>query len=294
MRPVAQAAERAFVMKPVAQTARLRAAFSLVELLVVISIMLVLMAMVGAGVSAARVSQKKQATQSLIARLDEVIKQQFNTYSSRSVPATVLTGTNKSAARATYLRKLASAEMPDSWEDVKAIASGSAGVPRTPPQDAYVGVYQSVNPSNTFADAECLFMIVMQGGVADCLDCASLKMSEKGDADGDGAFEFLDAWGNPIRYVLWPAALELPRGSGKFFSTTPPFSSGTPAPAKGGTMRPLIFSGGPDGTNAIRVNGTGNLTAGAQCGDPTGSDVGGPEGIGAIDNITNLDAEAAR
>ena len=278
-----------------------RQAFSLVELLVVVSIILVLMALLGGAVSAARVSQKKQATQALIARIDEVLKQHFATYASRAVPASALTGSSKSAARAAYLRRLASAEMPDSWVDVQAIVNNTAGVPRTSPQSAYVGVFQAIRavnaawPTSDYADAECLFMVVMQGGIADCLDCGALGSSTKGDVDGDGAFEFLDAWGNPIRYVLWPAALELPPGGDRFFSTTAPFTVGPVAPAKGGTMRPLVFSGGPDGTNAIRVNGSGNLAAaGTQCGDPSGSDVGGPDGAGATDNITNLDAEAAR
>ena len=272
-----------------------RAAFTIVELLVVIAIMLVLLSLTGAAVSGARAASKRVATESLISKLDAIIQQQYSTYASRAAPMTMLSGTSKSAARATFLRRLVSAEMPDSWEDVKAIANGSAGLPLTPSQKAYAGVYQTVNPQSDYADAECLFMIVMQSGIADCLDCGELKSSDKGDTDGDGAFEFLDAWGNPIRYVLWPAALELPPGGGeKFFSTTPPFSGGTPAPAKGGAMRPLIFSGGPDGTNAIRVNGTGNLAAGAQCGDPAGSDVGKAENSGASDNLTNFDAEVKR
>jgi prepilin-type N-terminal cleavage/methylation domain-containing protein len=283
-----------------------RRGFSLVELLVVVSIMLVLMAMVGGGVAAARSSQKRQATQALIAKLDAVLDQQFVTYTSRSVPASVLTGANKSAARAAYLRKLASAEMPDSWEDVKAIANGSAGMPRTAPQNAYAAVYEAIKAANSasptadYADAECLFMIVMQGGIADCLECGELKSSDKGDVDGDGAFEFLDEWGNPIRYVLWPAGFELPPGTGRFFSTTAPFSAGTTQFAKGGTMRPLIFSGGADQRNSILVNGGGSLALGDACGDPANAtvatfgalDAGGPDG--RTDNITNFDAEAAK
>lgn len=277
-----------------------RPAFSLVELLVVVSIILVLMGLLGAAVSAARASQKRQGADSLIDKLDVIIQQQFATYVSRSVPAAMLTGPSKSVARAAYLRRLASAEMPDSWADVKLIASGSAGVPLTGPQNAYTAMLQSLNPTDQYADAECLFMIVMQGGIADCLDCGSLKSSDKGDTDKDGAYEFLDTWGNPIRYVLWPAGLELPPGSGRFFSTTAPFSSGVPAAAKGGTMRPLIFSGGPDQRNAILVNGDGNLRLGPACGDPAnatvatfgGLDTGGADG--RADNITNFDAEAKK
>jgi prepilin-type N-terminal cleavage/methylation domain-containing protein len=47
-----------------------RQGFSLVELLVVITIMLVLMGLAGAALSNARNSQKRQETQGLIAKLD--------------------------------------------------------------------------------------------------------------------------------------------------------------------------------------------------------------------------------
>jgi hypothetical protein len=201
--------------------------------------------------------------------------------------------------------------MPDSWEDVKAIANGSAGVARTAPQDAYVAIYRAVNPTSEYSDAECLFMIVMQGGIADCIECRDLKSTEKGDVDGDNAPEFLDVWGNPIGYVLWPAALELPPGAGRpedrFFSSAKPFSSGTTVvlsgtatPPKGGTMRPLIFSAGPDKRSTIAVNGDSNFGPSSPCEDPTKADRGGfkpPNDDPAdyrADNITNFDAEAVR
>ncbi len=225
--------------------------FTLTELLVAISVVLLLMALIGSAVSAARASQRVQATQALIAKLDRVVQQHYSSYASRAVP-----GAASAADRGTFLRRLASAELPDNWADVRAIqsgtvtafGSGSALLPRTAPQNAYVGLITSstVAPTDQFADAECLFMIVMMGGVADCLDCDALATSQKGDTDGDGAFEFLDGWKQPIRYVLWPSALQLPPASGtSFFSSTLPFTGGTSAAAKGGTMRPLIFSGGP-------------------------------------------------
>ena len=250
-------------------------AFTLVELLVVVSIILVLMAMIGSAVSAARGSQRVQATQALIARLDSVIQQHYSSYASRPVP-----GATSAADRGTRLRLLATHELPDSWATVQNIISGTSttGVPLTPPQAAYAGLLASSTsaPTDSFADAECLFMIVMMGGVADCLSCDALGTSQMGDTDNDGAFEFLDAWKQPIRYVLWPSALQLPPSSGTpFFSSTQPFTGGTPAAAKGGTMRPLIFSGGPQqpflGPN-ISANGA-DVRAGA---------------------ITNFDAEAKK
>jgi type II secretory pathway pseudopilin PulG len=270
--------------------------------LVVVSIIIVLMGMIGSAVSSARGSQRVQATQALIAKLDRVVQQHYSSYASR-----VVTSATSAAGRGTFLRRLASAELPDNWADVQAIASGTVSafgsgppfLPRTAPQNAYAGLLASstVAPTAQFADAECLFMIVMMGGVADCLDCDALATSQKGDTDNDGAFEFLDGWGQPIRYVLWPAGLELPPGSGRFFSSTAPFYSDPSTANTGRTMRPLIFSGGPDKTNAILVNATGNLAAGASCGVPAGISAGGLDTSGGdarADNITNFDAEARK
>ncbi len=33
-----------------------------------------------------------------------------------------------------------------------------------------------------------------------CALCEQIEKSQKGDTDGDGAFEFLDPWGKPLRY----------------------------------------------------------------------------------------------
>ncbi|MGI9178612.1 MAG: hypothetical protein ACR2IT_12250, partial [Pirellulales bacterium] len=82
-----------------------------------------------------------------------------------------------------------------------------------------------------------------------------------------------------------------------------------PSPSLG--MRPLIYSAGPDGMYGLRPFGPyditpadwiGNLAGGAVpvgrgCGDwslnPTNT-MAYPEGTFAADNLTNLDAEAAR
>ena len=271
--------------------------FTLVELLVVVAIILVLMGLMASAVSAARGSQKKQATQALIAKLDVIIQQQYATYASRNVP-----GATTSAARGVGLRKMATGDLPDSWADVAYMASNASQFTSSP-QRAYVAIYNAAvaankTPTSDYSDAECLFMIVMQGGIANCIDCGELKTAERDDVDKDGFFEFLDAWGRPIRYVLWPAGLVLPPGAGtRFFSTDLPFSS----TGSGRTMRPLIFSGGQDQTNSIAVNGGSNLQLGNKCGDPTDPTVatfGGLETSGGgdsrADNITNFDAEAGK
>lgn len=269
--------------------------FTLVELLVVVSIALLLMAMVSAAAAAARGGQRKQATAALIAKLNAIVMQQYSTYASRSVSVALLSGTSKSAARAAYLRRMASGDLPDRWTDV-AFMAGTAGYPQTPHQQAYVGIWNgaSPKPSDTFAGAECLFMIVMQGGVADCLDCSDLKTATMRDKDNDGRPEFWDDWGNPIGFILWPAGLKLPAGTPtNFFLSTPPYIGGS----TGRIMRPLIYSAGPDGEYGFERNGeAGNLAAGAACGEPTVAPTSASANplAGCEDNITNFDAEAVR
>jgi len=299
----------------------LRRGFSLVELLVALSIMTLLLGLIGAAVSAARTTSKRQATQLLIEKLDAIVQQQFATYSSRAVvlPGGVPAGFTGPGAYASYRswyvrRNLITGDMPDRWTDVAAIASGTA---LTQPQRTYKAIWngmssqQQTTSGNEYAGAECLFMIVMQGGLANCIDCGELKTADRGDKDSDGAFEFWDAWGNPIGYILWPAGLQLPAGTTSSFFTSGgrtldeafPTSRGvTPSPALG--MRPLIYSAGPDGEYGFnRLGEASNLLAGT---NPAGHDCGWwessstmaemakPESAVTADNITNLDAEAKR
>jgi prepilin-type N-terminal cleavage/methylation domain-containing protein len=309
-----------------------RRGFSLVELLVSITIILVLMALTGAAVSATRGSQKKQATQALIAKLDAIIQRQWESYSSRHVSSERMVNTpgfaaiaDRSAGRAWYVRRnIITADLPDRWSDVAYLASNTDYLNPTQPnplfpsanltaaQRAYVAIWRSrasAPPTDQHGGAECLFLVIMQGGVAACLECAELGGSDIGDKDGDGAPEFLDAWGNPIQYILWPSAVELPPGSGtRFFSGSrelcPPFApSSNPnvslSPTLG--MKPLIYSAGRDGEYGFeRAGEASNLQAGQNCGnwtvapwDKSGQPTDG-SGAQEVDNITNLDAEAKR
>lgn len=285
--------------------------FTLTELLVAVSIMLVLVSIVAAGISGARGNSKKSVTQALIGRLNVIIQQQYSSYASRGGP------TGASAAdRGVWLRRLISAELPDSWADVAFVwsntnlfgspPSGTLLFPKeqlSGPQRSYISIWNGLSSSQRtavpaqFGDAECLFMVVMQGGIASCLDCGQIRPAQIGDRDGDGMPEFVDDWGNPIRYVLWPAALEVPPGSGPFFSATPPLAPGASLPAPGGPMRPLIFSGGADQINSIQVNASGNLAMGSACGVPASLTFGARDdtaGDGRADNITNFDDEVKR
>lgn len=251
-----------------------RAGFSLTELLVSLTIMMVLASLAAGGIAASRGYQKKLSTQGLIAKIDAIISAYYSGFASRSVKSV------SADDRGAVIRQQVAGDLPENWEAVAALAT--SGEPLTGPQQAYVAVLLANQGRSTFdlikltefGNAECLFMIVMQGGVAGCLDCRSLRL-DVGDIDGDGNPEFLDAWGSPIGFVLWPSELRLPADSAdRFFSTALPFDPVMPAAsdARGGLMRPLIYSAGPDREYGLAANAA-----------PL---------PGARDNITNFDEEA--
>lgn len=257
-----------------AGAARGQCGFTLIELMVTAAIIMILVGVTASAAAAARGGQKRFKTTADIAKLDAVIQQHFNWCQSLRLPGT--------GSRAQLVARRISADMPDTWNDV-AYMAGRPGEFTSGPQRAYAGIWKTLQaagrtPSADLADAECLYLIVIRGGLADCLACSELEGIGIGDTDGDGAMEFLDAWGSPIRFVLWPEAFELPPGTSFF---------------PGGRSRPLIFSAGPDGKGTIAVNAGGNLPT--KAGGLGGfAAAGGSSADCRRDNITNFDAEAQR
>lgn len=297
---------------------------SLVELLVAMIVALVLAALVASAISAARTSQKAAVTRAMIGKLGQILETQLERYASRPVSMAGLPTTSsgaplmsRNAYRAWYLRRqLISGDMPDRWSDVQYMAENPAQFPPaslTAAQRTYVTTWNSLSAAQKAAiplehgSAECLFMVIMQGSLADCLECVALKSSDIGDKDGDGMMEFWDAWQNPIEFLLWAPALELPAGSGmRFFSGSrglddPLPTTGSVRPTLG--MRPLVYSPGPDGLSGFSRGadgatlGLGSSPVGRDCGNPLTGSTALAGGLAApsecrLDNVTNLDAEA--
>ena len=311
----------------------LRRGFSLVELLVVMTIILVLLGLLGAAVSSARSSVRSSATRQLIDKLDLLLQQQLATYDSKAVNVRVTpSGISKNAYRAWYIRRnLITGDLPDRWSDVKYMyeTSDLFGAPSHPDglqfpksrlsgsQRNYLATWHALVQAGRDAgvqtnnsSAECLFMIVTQGGIADCLDCGDLRSAQVGDEDGDGMLEFWDDWKNPIGFLLWAPAVEIPpRSAVKFFDGSRALDgspwSGSPRPTLG--MRPLIYSPGSDeksgydrGNEAVTLSLSSGVLSpfmvlGTDC--TSMGTAGGPtlgEAEYTLDNVTNFDAEATQ
>ena len=77
----------------------------------------------------------------------------------------------------------------------------------TPYAPQFVGTFQPAwNPLN--ANAELLYFIVASSSSNGIGGLEQFRDSEIGDTDQDGYPEFVDAWGQPIRWIRWPAGAD--------------------------------------------------------------------------------------
>lgn len=128
------------------------------------------------------------------------------------------------AGRLAGIRELMKMEMPERWSDillepvpttlVPVLIGTSAATPlfvedRTSINRLYLRRYNEAVVRATTREvlienesAECLYLMVMNA--TDNGEARSLfKESDIGDTDGDGAPEFIDAWGKPIGWLRW-------------------------------------------------------------------------------------------
>ncbi len=132
-------------------------------------------------------------------------------------------------ARLCGLYELMRYELPDRQSDIESdvlglVLAANAGFPlpsRTPMGQPLPGrtrdYFKQIQANAKRADwgllhqgAECLYLIVAQMQVDDTSAIELFRDEEIGDVDGDGMREFIDGWGNPIRFLRWPGAFISP------------------------------------------------------------------------------------
>lgn len=214
-------------MTPVAG-AGVRRAFTLIEVLVAISIMAILAGLVAAAVFQAENAAKYRKTEALIMKLHNDIMLRMEEMRERRLPYEADQAiTNYLAVQGVqphqpgYLlekaryqlaarRELQRLELPDRFSDLEVsyqIAGATSYFPYgTPVSQAYAQALP-LGASLSHESAECLYLIVTTTAPGDNAERLSFKADEVGDVDGDGLKEFLDAWGRPIQFIRWPAGM---------------------------------------------------------------------------------------
>ncbi len=273
------------------------AGFTLVELLVTISIIAILAGVVLGALNATRRTAKLAKTKATIAKLDRVIMQQYNRYKSRRVPINTAGMDPNDAAVYRYkaIHDLMRMEMPDRSGDLMKKTNPVILDDRPAASRRFLQIWLANRTDRTldYLPAECLYMIVSNSSGME-----HFSESEIGDYDQDGFPEFIDAWGKPIMFLRWAPQFLRPDSdlqSGNPTTDHDPFDTRKQF-AIAYHLYPLIYSAGPDGdygisTGAFRFDGCPIVTlSGSTAGDL--NDAGSPVGLGHHDNIHNHRIEA--
>lgn len=210
---------------------RSRRGFTLVELLITISIIGIMATMVLFAMFQAQQTANVHKTRALITKLNSIIMRRYDEYKTRRVPyifPAVLPGNSAAdqkqaaneiaRARLDCLRDIMRMEMPDRWSDVTddPVAPFNHGIgtsilpqyvnkiARPALNQAYRTKYTNLGTATIENQgAECLYMIVM-GAIAQEGDSRDFfKADDIADVDNDGFPEFVDAWNQPIEFIRW-------------------------------------------------------------------------------------------
>ena len=249
--------------------------FTLVELLITISIIGLLAGITLGALQAARQTAREAKTKSMIAKLDQVIRERYESYLTRRVPIRTRGLPPEDAAkwRLHALRDLMRMEMPERWPDVLdppvPFSDWSTPLPpRTIDRPALWYRYKQLVDAakaefsdslvGEFAPAECLYMIVACGTPG---AMEHFGPNDIGDADGDGLPEFHDGWGRPIMFLRWAPGFS----SGPGFEGDSAIQTGDPTvdhdPFDSRNVEPhafqlipLVYSGGRDKKYGLKVD----------------------------------------
>ncbi|MEX0791672.1 MAG: prepilin-type N-terminal cleavage/methylation domain-containing protein [Pirellulaceae bacterium] len=260
-------------------------AFTLVELLVVMAVLVLLSSLVLSALAGAAEQARENRTRSQIQKIHELLMSRYEDYRYRRVPPLKVKTTDPTNPRADVrarqrdrvdkIRELIRMEMPSCREDLQFGPQVPASIPaadrvspslwnryrrtvvrRTNSADFDTAI-STENWTNQHQESECLYMILesIQDGDTNGLDF--FRESEIGDIDGDGMPEILDGWGQPIIWIRW--------APGHLGAQTDLHDQGSPDPfdplgVRGGRnqdppnsgiytnypLYPLIVSRGPD------------------------------------------------
>lgn len=242
-------------------------AFTLVELLAVIMIIGIVSSLSLAGLVTARTRAKYTKTESTIRKIHEIIMPHYEEFLNRGV-SPLENASGFTGATLVSRRRAIALELPDSWVDMKDRWS------EDPPGSgdfrfSYQGVTvdreststrvlrprfadQSLTQGNVkFADSEALYAVVMYGGFANPDIVAHFRADEFSDVNNNGLKEFIDGWGQPIRFLRWaPGFVSRYQPVGD--TSHDAFDLGNVDPLASQTLFPLVFSAGPDGEAGIQ------------------------------------------
>lgn len=220
---------------------RWRCGFTLVEILVVITIIVLLAALTLRIVGGVMANAKTAATSALLSKIQGRLNDR-----TQSLSAVDMTQYNIQAANDSSLSLGSPTEVevvakkilykeafPQTWEEFNDLwpevwmeirtdqlaKAGGSGSASDPPVLPTTDLERAAESSEVLYALITRAPIVGKGkrklisGVAG-VQADEFNSQDIGDTDGDGLPEFIDAWGQPLRFYRWPTRLIRPDGSG--------------------------------------------------------------------------------
>lgn len=174
--------------------------FTLVELMITVSIIGLMAGMILFAFYSAQETAREAKTRSIIVKLDSILRLKWDSYATRRVPVVIAGMNPRQAAKARLdgLRDLMRMELPDRWTDITGPPTAIAVRPAV--NQVFLRRFNTMTPSTNFQNAECLYLVACNLAAEDDIDIDALPT---GDVDNDGYREFLDGWGQPIRWLRW-------------------------------------------------------------------------------------------
>lgn len=258
-----------------------RSAFTLIELLIVISIIAILVALVAVAVFRVSGAQYIKRTEQGIKKLDSAMNQQWQVVLDKAKKETsyfaagsnlfTSLGNDKDRAQVVWVKARLKMEFPQTYNEAIFPIPGTNLV-----KQSYVDYLQGAisNDSPETQSAVCLYMILSQGrNGMDAFDPEQAMRGSIGTVPKlGGTFNiFLDGWGTPITFIRWPiGSYDLAGKSdpqdplGKLIGYADPngilpnYAHPISAPYPS-ALTPTICSAGPDKQFAIGWNGSAAL-----------------------------------
>lgn len=267
---------------------RPRRGFTLVEMLVTVTILAILAAFVYGAMSAAETTAKTAKTRATIAKLHRLIMARYESFKTRRIPIDFsfradtgapinppLSAGEMADVRLDAIREIMRQELPErlsditnrpenlplsgsGWQKISPSNARQRIVPPTSICQAYYEFYQQMvadrrPPNTTNSSAECLYLVVT-------ISCPGgreqFSENEISDTDADGWPEFIDGWGRPISFFRW-APRFIPQYNADSLLQTgnatlqhDPFDTQNRQPTHY-QLIPLIYSYGPDGVGDL-------------------------------------------
>jgi type II secretory pathway pseudopilin PulG len=200
-----------------------RLAFTLVELLVVITIIIILVSLTAAGVSRMVDASRTRTTETIVQAVDQLLQKAWNKViadaKKEPIPQGVLNfAMDPKRARVIWIKLRLMEAFPQTYQEilnppiynpsVNSTVFAADNGPIPPGMRRYLRTYQNILTAKGITNdnggrahsSACLLMALSEinrgGG-------ASLRPDQFriGDTDGDGLPEFLDGWGNPLFFA---------------------------------------------------------------------------------------------